>query len=229
MCSISVAEDLILKYLKECNRPYGSSDISANLKNAVPKTAAQKILMTLAAKGEITQKTYGKMTFFVANQSDLEDMPPEKINALTEELNVLQERVKETTTLNKTLQNELAKLRSTPTSSGLDTSLAEAQSAIKLNLEALEPLRNGQPVLSEEDAAKLDSDWIKWRTEWKARKKLFNSAWASISESLSSGDAADLIENLGIELDGEEHLALEKSTLCTNPAASAGLKRKRGV
>jgi 26S proteasome regulatory subunit (ATPase 3-interacting protein) len=41
------------------NRPYGAVDIAANLKGAVPKTAAQKILTALAEKGELAQKTYG--------------------------------------------------------------------------------------------------------------------------------------------------------------------------
>ena len=43
----------------QINRPYGAVDISANLKGAVPKPATQKILLALAEKGEVTQKTYG--------------------------------------------------------------------------------------------------------------------------------------------------------------------------
>jgi hypothetical protein len=42
------------------NRPYGAVDVSANLKGAVPKTATQKILLALAEKGELAQKTYGR-------------------------------------------------------------------------------------------------------------------------------------------------------------------------
>jgi len=42
------------------NRPFGAVDVSSNLKGAVPKTATQKILLTLAEKGEVTQKTYGQ-------------------------------------------------------------------------------------------------------------------------------------------------------------------------
>lgn len=41
------------------NRPYGAVDVSANLKGAVSKAAAQKILVALAEKGELVQKTYG--------------------------------------------------------------------------------------------------------------------------------------------------------------------------
>ena len=38
---------------------FDAADISANIRNAVTKAATQKILLTLAEKGEITQKTYG--------------------------------------------------------------------------------------------------------------------------------------------------------------------------
>lgn len=35
------------------------ADISANLKNVVSKSAAQKALLTLAEKGSLTKKDYG--------------------------------------------------------------------------------------------------------------------------------------------------------------------------
>ena len=41
------------------NRPFGAVDVAANLKGAVPKATTQKILIALAEKGEIVQKTYG--------------------------------------------------------------------------------------------------------------------------------------------------------------------------
>ena len=59
-----------------------------NLKGAVPKPATQKILLALAEKGDVTQKTYGmyahtsrdilphvcpgKATLFLANQNTLD-------------------------------------------------------------------------------------------------------------------------------------------------------------
>lgn len=47
----------------QMNRPYGAVDVAANLKGAVPKTATQKILVALAEKGELVQKTYGVERF----------------------------------------------------------------------------------------------------------------------------------------------------------------------
>lgn len=41
------------------NRPYGAVDVAANLKGVVPKATTQKILITLAEKGDLVQKTYG--------------------------------------------------------------------------------------------------------------------------------------------------------------------------
>jgi hypothetical protein len=41
------------------NRPYGAVDVAANLKGAVPKAAAQRILGALAERGDLVQKTYG--------------------------------------------------------------------------------------------------------------------------------------------------------------------------
>jgi 26S proteasome regulatory subunit, ATPase 3, interacting protein len=96
------------------NRPFGAVDVAANLKGAVPKTATQKILVALAEKGELVQKTYGihilldayihwlwvlldhagKTTFFVANQANLEDMPVEKLRALEDEHKAIEEASK---------------------------------------------------------------------------------------------------------------------------------------
>ena len=46
------------------NRPFGAVDVAANLKGAVPKATTQKILVALAEKGEIVQKTYGENSAF---------------------------------------------------------------------------------------------------------------------------------------------------------------------
>ncbi|KAJ2969046.1 hypothetical protein NUW54_g13055 [Trametes sanguinea] len=88
------AEDKVLEYIRKMNRPFGAVDVSANLKGAVPKAATQKIMVALAEKGDLVQKTYGKTTFFVANQANLEDMPSEKLNVLEAELKRIDEQNK---------------------------------------------------------------------------------------------------------------------------------------
>lgn len=97
----------------QMNRPFGAVDVSANLKGVVPKAATQKIMVALAEKGDLVQKTYGthivthicciegddirpigKTTFFVVNQANLEDMPSEKLAALEAEVKRIDEENK---------------------------------------------------------------------------------------------------------------------------------------
>ena len=51
----------ICALISQMNRPFGAVDVAANLKGAVPKATTQKILVALAEKGEIVQKTYGRV------------------------------------------------------------------------------------------------------------------------------------------------------------------------
>ncbi|KIM22976.1 hypothetical protein M408DRAFT_321683 [Serendipita vermifera MAFF 305830] len=204
------AEDRVLNYLREMNRPFGAVDISANIKGAVSKPATQKILVAAAERGEITQKTYGKSTFFVTNQATMEDMPPAKIQELTAELGDLTDKNKELTVQSKTLQQELVKVKSTPTNSDLATSIASTKAQIEEAQAQVAPLRKGGAIVSEEELAKMETDWKKYRGEWISRKKVFRELWNTFTDAIVPSEAADLKENLGIEFDSEEHVQLEK-------------------
>lgn len=116
----------------------------------------------------------------------------------------------------------------------------------------LQPLRGGTTLVSADDIAQIDTEWVKWRAEWTRRRKIFTSYvqrrhalvpftrssahgasaclrswiqrfWQLATDALPPQDAAALAEDLGIEFDTSEHQALERSHICTaNP-----LKRKR--
>ena len=47
----------ICAFYVQMNRPFGVVDVAENLKGAVPKTAIQKVLVSLAEKGALIQKT----------------------------------------------------------------------------------------------------------------------------------------------------------------------------
>jgi hypothetical protein len=38
----------------------------------------------------------------------------------------------------------------------------------------LDPLRSGAPLITPQELAQVDDDWVKWRAEWVHRKKVFN-------------------------------------------------------
>ncbi|KAJ6603149.1 TBPIP-domain-containing protein [Mycena sp. CBHHK59/15] len=218
------AEDLVLDYVKKMNRPYGAVDVSANLKGAVPKTAVQKILLALAEKGELVQKTYGKTSFFVANQANIKSIPAEQFTVLEEEHKTIEEENKWLGAEVKTLSSELAKLKAGLTDAQLDIHINEVTEAIKKTTAQLQPLRSGAPLISAEDLEQVDADWIKWRVEWVRRKKIFNDFWQLATDALTPQDALTLAEDLGIELDTNEHVAIEHGPLGT---AQNNLKRKR--
>lgn len=88
----------------------------------------------------------------------------------------------------------------------------------------------------------MEADWKKYRTEWIARKKIFKECvsfsslpvisikltlyyrlWGAFTEAMTPSEAADLKENLGIEFDSEEHVALEK---LLGPGAQTSFRRR---
>ncbi|KAA1476266.1 TBPIP-domain-containing protein [Dentipellis sp. KUC8613] len=216
------AEDRVYAYIKRMNRPFGAVDVSANLKGAVPKTATQKILLALAEKGQVTQKTYGKTTFFVANQSTVDTMPDGKISELEAEAKTLDEGNKALAAEIKAAAAELSKLKSTPTDAELAAQMDETSEKAEQLRKHLEPLRSGTPLVDAEALAALDQEWTKWRAEWVRRKKVFLTFWALVSDTLSPQDATELRDDLGIEYDSVEHTMLEQGPLC-----SINLGRKR--
>ncbi|KAJ8472342.1 hypothetical protein ONZ51_g8577 [Trametes cubensis] len=207
------AEDCVLEYIKKMNRPFGAVDVSANLKGAVPKAATQKIMVALAERGDLVQKTYGKTTFFVANQANLEDMPSEKLAALEAEVKRIGEE-------NKSLGAEVKSI-----GAEVAVEIERATAAVHKARAHLEPLRAGTPLISAEETAQLDAEWTKWRNEWVRRRKVFKTLWSLATDALAPQEATDLAEDLGIEYDTPEHGVLERGELCA--AGSVLGKRRR--
>ncbi|KAG2336040.1 hypothetical protein BDR05DRAFT_978866 [Suillus weaverae] len=115
------------------NRPFGAVDVAANLKGAVPKATTQKILVALAEKGEIVQKTYGKTSFFVANQASIDTVPADKLTELEFECKTI-----------KAITTEL------------EAQIASTAKGIVQLTDRLVPLRSGAPFVSAEELIKID-------------------------------------------------------------------------
>ncbi|KZP00542.1 TBPIP-domain-containing protein [Calocera viscosa TUFC12733] len=208
------AEEAILAYMKKVNRPYGSSDISANLKNAVSKLAAQKILQQMADDGKITQKTFGKATIFVAKQDQLETLDPAQMKTMQAELVALKDQLRELNDRVKNgLERELSALRMEPTDDQLGEQVEKAEEQVEKLRAEIEPLRSQAPTATPEEMQQIDDDWNKWRTEWKSRKKIFLDLFSAVTDSHTRDQKEQLETDLCIEYDSEEHIALEKSPL----------------
>ncbi|TFK23696.1 TBPIP-domain-containing protein [Coprinopsis marcescibilis] len=217
------AEDKILEYLTRMNRPFGAVDVAANLKGAIPKATVQKLLVSLAEKGGLVQKLYGKTTFFVVNQANLEIVPAERLASLDAECISVQEINKDLNIEVKSLVAELSKIKSAPTNDELNTQISALEGELAQVQSSLEPLRSGSKPISAEDLQKLQADWEKWKAEWFRRRKIFQNLWHLAIDALPPQDAQALEEDLGVERDSVEHQNLEKGPLCS----ANTLKRKR--
>ncbi|KAG1718946.1 TBPIP-domain-containing protein [Suillus lakei] len=236
------AEDAILQYLKRMNRPFGAVDVAANLKGAVPKATTQKILVALAEKGEIVQKTYGKTSFFVANQASIDAVPADKLTELEVECKAVEESNNVLAVEVKAITAELSKLKNCPTDEELEAQIASTKEGMLQLTDRLVPLHSGAPLISAEELVKVDADWAKWRAEWIRRRKTIGTSdassrvadyigsfWQLATDSLPPQEADMLLEDLGIEFDTTEHKTLEKGPLCAIQGTNArdNLKRKR--
>ncbi|KAF8311995.1 TBPIP-domain-containing protein [Clavulina sp. PMI_390] len=221
------AEKAVKDYVNFCNRPYGAADIAANMKT-VSKPNAQKILVALAEKGEITQKTAGKQTYFVANQSDISDVPPEQIKELEGTLIAHTERIKALTASNKTLASEATAIRMLPSETELPGLMATLEDQIRVTEKLLVPHRsNNKAPPTEEEVAAADAEWTRWREEWKKRKTMFKGLWSQVTDSMDKGAIENLAEELGLEFDTPEHDELERGPLC-QPKRGAVNKKLTG-
>ncbi|KIY71130.1 TBPIP-domain-containing protein [Cylindrobasidium torrendii FP15055 ss-10] len=203
------------------NRPYGAVDVAANLKGAVPKTATQRVLVSLAEKGELTMKTYGMFSHLP--RCKLDTVPAEQITQLEEEYKQTNEENKSLGTDVRVATSELAKLKNTPADDELSTQIAEVTAAVEERCKALKPLRGASSLISAEDLANVDADWVRWRAEWVRRRNIFKSLWGFATDSLPPQEVTELADDLGIEQDSGEHATLEKSVICQ----PTSMKRKR--
>lgn len=63
-----MANEAVLKYLVDTNRPYSCADVTVNLRGAYTKNAVQKALDALSESGKIKCKLYGKQKVYAALQ-----------------------------------------------------------------------------------------------------------------------------------------------------------------
>jgi len=210
----TAAEKKVLDYINEMNRPFGAADIYANLKGAVAKTSVQKILVSLAEKGDITQKAYGKILLFVAKQTNTEEILPEEFEALDAEEKALNKRNLDQASLLKAYNQELNQLRNSPSNEELEIQLVEAEKSKSMLEIQLKPLRADQPLVTTEELSQLDTEWQKWRDEWTRRRKIFRLLYDLVTDTMTSPERQDMEEALGLEVDTLEHNALERELLC---------------
>ena len=103
----------------------------------------------------------------------MDTLSKEDCDALEKQAKDLEERHKETATELKAATSDLSRVRSAYTEEEMAQRTTECEEKVQRLQALLEPLRNGAPLLSEAELAKLDADVARWRKEWLSRRKVF--------------------------------------------------------
>ncbi|KAG8801753.1 hypothetical protein FRC16_011196 [Serendipita sp. 398] len=145
-------------------------------------------------------------------------MAPDRVQELTNEVDVLTESNKVLSAKSKSLTQDLNKIKSTPTNEDLATSLNSAREHVReycteppvnIALAQLHPLRQGAPAVTQAEIDQMEYNWKKYRAEWIIRKKIFREVWTTFTGDMAPSEVTELAEDLGVEWDSEEHVALE--------------------
>ncbi|WWD05887.1 hypothetical protein V865_003971 [Kwoniella europaea PYCC6329] len=217
------AEEMVLNYMKETNRPYANADVSANLKNRVPKAAAVKVLATLAEKGQLTVKPYGKQLIYLYNQSLLDVLAPEELASLDEEIKETKSELEEKRKELKNLQSELASKEALPKTKDLAKGIEKVKADNEITLKALAPFRStsdGEAAvnpLSAEETKKIDMEFTKWRKEWVDRRKIYKELLGMLTDGGQIDNVQSFEEDQGITPDDDDAKEVEQGEFVKVP------------
>ncbi|WVQ91453.1 hypothetical protein IAS59_005251 [Cryptococcus gattii] len=217
------AEEMVLNYMKEMDRPYASADVVANLKNKVPKTAAVKILATLAEKDQLTVKTYGKQLLYLYNQSLLSVLDKEELSSLDGQIKNVQSQLEERKKSLRHLQYEHSSKTALPKTVELAKEIGRVKSENETTLSALVPFR-GEPggqstitPMSAEDIQRIDKDFIRWRKDWVDRRKIYKDLISQLVEFGQVSNITEFEEELGVYKDDQIAAEVEQGEFCKPP------------
>ncbi|KAF9788271.1 TBPIP-domain-containing protein [Thelephora terrestris] len=246
------AEETVLQYLKRV-RKYGAAVLANTLKVASPdespvrrrrcffkpergrtkdgntedssdpRREGRDNTEDIRCPAAYTHLFLGKSTFFVYNQSKIDNLPAEKLVTLEAQLKEAEEENKLLAAEVKSLSAELGKIKSAPTDAELGGQVAHTEEKIATTLKYLEPLRAGSSIISASELTQLDEDWKRWRQEWLSRRKIRANPPRlrdATLEAMGPKEAAELLEDLGVEMDSPEHAQLERSCLCARASGS---------
>ncbi|KAI8879389.1 Tat binding protein 1-interacting, partial [Backusella circina FSU 941] len=189
-------ERAVYDYLKKTNRPYSATDIFNNLQSKYPKSMITKSLERLVQDDLITSKTFGKMTIYVQENDQKEEMEQldKNIENLTEKVNALKDENRKKDTAAQKLKSQL-----TTTDAKAKMKLLFQQNA-SLQQRIEECQASGNPLIKEEDKIALENQINQYQKLWKKRKAIFRDIGRAVFDHVTM-PIAEFKEELGIEED----------------------------
>ncbi|CAG4939492.1 unnamed protein product [Colias eurytheme] len=194
-----MANEAVLKYLEDTNRPYSCADVTVNLRGAFTKGVVQKTLDALSEAGKIKCKLYGKQKVYAAIQPDNVDGSCD-IEDYDAQFKTLSHELEEKRNNLKTVENRLKNLLTTPTSDAAKKQIEEINANISKIESKLTTLRNSVAVLSAQEKRIILDQHEKYLREYRKRKRICSDMIETILDGYPKSKK-NFLEELCVETD----------------------------
>ena len=193
--------EVVIKYLRDQNRPYSTNDIFSNLHEEIKKPTVQKALDKLVEQGRITEKVYGKQKVYVVKQEHLntKDLGQE-LHDLDSKLNALSQQLASAEQELKSSENVFRELQCCSTTVEAQEEQKLLENKVKLLKEKLESISKSAVNIPEDHKERMQKDHENNIKEWKKRKRLCMDIIETILESYPDSKRS-LLDEMGIETD----------------------------
>ncbi|XP_053944708.1 homologous-pairing protein 2 homolog isoform X1 [Cuculus canorus] len=211
---------VLLRYLREQNRPYSAQDAFGNLQreHGLGKAAVVKALEQLAQQGHIREKTYGKQKIYFANQEELPAASEAELRSLDGEITTRAAAVQALQQKCRQLEAELKDLNSSMTTTEMARELEELRRECDSYSEKLKRMKSATNHVTPEEKEKVCSEQKLYCKEWRRRKRMVTAVPSrratELLDAILEGypkSKKQFFEEVGIETDEDHHVTLPEA------------------
>ncbi|KAM9215188.1 homologous-pairing protein 2 homolog [Leptosomus discolor] len=203
------AAAVLLRYLREQNRPYSAQDAFGNLQreHGLSKAAVVKALEQLAQQGRVREKAYGKQKIYFADQAQLPAASDAELRGLDEEIAALSTKVQALQQSCRQMEAELKDLNSSMTTPEMAREVGELRKDCASYTEKLERIKSATNHVTPEEKEKVCSEQKLYCKEWRRRKRMATELLEAILEGYPKSKK-QFFEEVGIETDEDHNVTL---------------------
>ncbi|XP_057630032.1 homologous-pairing protein 2 homolog isoform X2 [Chionomys nivalis] len=203
------APGIILRYLREQNRPYSAQDVFGNLQkeHGLGKAAVVKALDQLAQEGKIKEKTYGKQKIYFAHQDQFDAVSDADLHSLDAKIAALIAKVQSLQQSCRHMEAELKELTNALTTPEMQKEIQELKNECARYTERLRNIKAVTNHITPEEKEEVYKDRQKYCKEWRKRKRMTTELCDAILEGYPKSKK-QFFEEVGIETDEDHNVTL---------------------
>ncbi|KAK9806676.1 hypothetical protein WJX73_007140 [Symbiochloris irregularis] len=203
-----MADDQVLAFVKQQNRPYNVQIITDNLAQfGVKKGQVQRAVDALAEAQKIICKEFGKVKIYMPPQDSADEVPKEELERRQQQVKALSQECLTTGDSIKQAQKELQALSSSLTAEQIEQQTAALQAQIAEQDAKLSSLKGSTRLVSVADRAAAEKALSANLLQWGKRKSIFKEIWDNIRENIDQNHK-QLLEDMGVETDEQMNVDL---------------------